>query len=382
MSSTNDNFLGILIFLRLLILISIIYSVFKWKFSSVENGYCDNNSSTNSIINEKIIEIENFNNVITNDNDNNDVDFKPFWSSLPQPLTCTPCPQFASCINGRIISCDEEFILMDPLLKSIPIVKSFVNALDGFPFIGPVAIPPKCEPDSEKRALVAEIGVHLLQSLEIKKGQVICNSSRKIKDESQLGIAQNEIYETINSLKDKSIPQLEFNDIWELAIKDLESNNEIKVVVNNDNDNATLISTNAFIPLKCKLKLTVYSFLFKWKLELFATLTIMASYMVAKNKVRQARNERKEISDLVKLTLKTVQKRSSDHSNDPIKTPTAYIIPSQLRDLALEQIHSPIERQKLWNKVKVIIESNSNIQLKQIEIEGEITDVIEWKNNL
>ena len=58
-----------------------------------------------------------------------------------------------------------------------------------------------------------------------------------------------------------------------------------------------------------------------------------------------------------------------------------YVIPEQVRDESLADVHSSSERQKLWSRVRKIVESNANIQVKQLEIQGDITDVFEWKSS-
>lgn len=58
-----------------------------------------------------------------------------------------------------------------------------------------------------------------------------------------------------------------------------------------------------------------------------------------------------------------------------------YVVPEQVRDDVLADMHSSAERQKLWSRVRKVVESNANIQVKQLELQGDITDVFEWKSS-
>lgn len=53
----------------------------------------------------------------------------------------------------------------------------------------------------------------------------------------------------------------------------------------------------------------------------------------------------------------------------------------QMRDQLLSSEHALAKRQRLWNKVAPLVESNDNIQLKEAVHRGQPLSVWEWTGN-
>ncbi len=53
-------------------------------------------------------------------------------------------------------------------------------------------------------------------------------------------------------------------------------------------------------------------------------------------------------------------------------------MPSHLRDLVLQNEHSPARRQLLWKAVEKVVEGNANVRSKQVEQNGEEMRAWEW----
>lgn len=227
----------LLILIRLTILILSLYALLKYRSLSVELGYCDSGRSSNALLDQRAAEYAQ----LSQSPDEADA----IYAFLPIPMHCTPCPQYAACAQGAIEACEPEFLLTDSLLAHIP----FSGVFDGMPYIGPVAFPQRCEPDSEKRAMAADVAVHVLSTLEKHRGDVTCGGVRRrrgLSDNDAYALGEDDVYAFISALKDvsclvlvktasyvtkKSISQVEFDEIWKLAVKDLVDNEEIDFLV-------------------------------------------------------------------------------------------------------------------------------------------------------
>lgn len=84
------------------------------------------------------------------------------------------------------------------------------------------------------------------------------------------------------------------------------------------------------------------------------------------------------IPALVSLTLSRLHTQASLHKEDPDAI-EAWISIGQLRDDVLRDEHSLKKRDKIWTKVKKVVEMNSNVRSMQRESQnGEISRVWEW----
>jgi hypothetical protein len=51
---------------------------------------------------------------------------------------------------------------------------------------------------------------------------------------------------------------------------------------------------------------------------------------------------------------------------------------SHLRDYILCDIHDLAERNRIWDKVRVIVDKNTNVRRRVMELEGEETEAWQW----
>ena len=184
---------GFLIFIRLTILIGALYALLKYRSLSSQLGYCDTNRPSNAILDERVAEYAE----LTQSTDEAD----SIYSLLLIPLQCTPCPQYAYCSQGQIDACEAEFLLTESLISHIP----FSSLLNGMPYLGPVAFPQRCEPDSDKRAMAADVAVHVLSTLEKHRGDVVCGGIRRrrgLSDLDAFALGEDDVYAFISALKD------------------------------------------------------------------------------------------------------------------------------------------------------------------------------------
>lgn len=69
------------------------------------------------------------------------------------------------------------------------------------------------------------------------------------------------------------------------------------------------------------------------------------------------------------LTFPTRQERA--HYADPVLIPFPHVVPSHLRDLILQDEHSPGRRAALWKGVEKVVEGNANVRVMSVEQNGE-----------
>lgn len=85
------------------------------------------------------------------------------------------------------------------------------------------------------------------------------------------------------------------------------------------------------------------------------------------------------VPDLVSLTLDRLATQAALHASDKESYPEDFISIGQLRDDVLRDEHSIKKRAALWERVKKIVELNSNVRTSQRESRsGEISKVWEW----
>ncbi len=211
--------------------------VVQYKQESAQIGFCDAGSSTNSILNdirERRAVIESCN----RENRTTLYSADPAHTSSPpppqptetaivdadaasvvpavtcpplplipalQPDECTPCPRHATC-TADSIACENGYILKShPLLSFLPVplirkeiatgvVQTYEReahvssgsplsdlvyagiryAFDGMPYVGPVAIPPRCVEDPRRKRHIGALGKSIDSILANERGRRIC----------------------------------------------------------------------------------------------------------------------------------------------------------------------------------------------------------------
>lgn len=56
---------------------------------------------------------------------------------------------------------------------------------------------------------------------------------------------------------------------------------------------------------------------------------------------------------------------------DRLQDEQTHILPDQLRDFVLAEMHIPARRQEIWKRVRPIIESNANVHVSEVELHGD-----------
>jgi hypothetical protein len=85
------------------------------------------------------------------------------------------------------------------------------------------------------------------------------------------------------------------------------------------------------------------------------------------------------VPHLVSLTLDRLASQAALHTQDKETYPESWISIGQLRDDVLRDEHSVGKREKLWQKVRNVVEMNANVRSSQRESRScEISRVWEW----
>lgn len=153
-----------------------------YKSISSTNGFCDNNSNTNSIILGRELPIKASQECIAqkvqwqadhpNETPNMDCDMTalPLVPFLPRPSKCVPCPTNAQCAKGKVISCDPEYILKPSLLAPLSPI------FDGWPMLPSRVFPPKCKPDTTRMRQIGQLATQVERFLAKRRGTIECSN--------------------------------------------------------------------------------------------------------------------------------------------------------------------------------------------------------------
>ena len=76
------------------------------------------------------------------------------------------------------------------------------------------------------------------------------------------------------------------------------------------------------------------------------------------------------VGELVQVAIEFLRNQEMAHHTDPVVAPQDYLSSVQLRDLVLQDEHSVKKRNRLWQGVENIVESNSNVRTNLEEVDG------------
>ncbi|KAA1085213.1 inner nuclear membrane protein enriched at telomere/subtelomere region [Puccinia graminis f. sp. tritici] len=372
-------------FLRLGCL-GLMFGAVSWYRGQVERlGYCDTGMKSNAITRDQ--RIDQFLDLGDMDSSNDLETFSgTFRAKMGQAFDaatavgllpdCQSCPPHAICEGGRIIRCEPDF------------VKTHTDWEKAVHSWMPMFMGPKCLPDTAKLVKIVETANQLNQILKKQRGRVLCGMGMRASDEEEerlvkikvYGLEEKEVQDQILSHSDKSAsPSLTSSsdqEIFELAIKDLEKSGQI---LRDQGWLATADFKQLEMGLKCRLKLGLFKTIKKFKLILLSLVLVLAGWIYIRLTISSIAEEKQKVRELVELALTKLRDESWIHHTNPALSPQPPTLASaQLRDLILSYDHSPVNRQKLWKKVEKIVEGNSNVRTKVSEIRGESIKVWEW----
>ncbi|GAA5882698.1 hypothetical protein JCM1840_001378 [Sporobolomyces johnsonii] len=329
-----------------------------WREEKLAAGFCDTGSSTNSRVSSRSTSLS-----------------LPLVS-LPAPVlsaldsvhlrpTCTPCPAHGHCFEGAFVGCSGDHVL-----RQSP-----------FRLGGLLPVPPTCEPDTEKLMMVATQASKANKMLMQRRGEVVCQGLEKLRrkqapdgaDEAWIfGISADKVLAALrneNEMSGKPYADDVLEEVNRLALNDLITHGE--VITWQDGDEYWYASKKAEMPLSCQARLAAIRSAKRHKTSLGGLLSAIFSIFWLRMKLDARRQEKVRVAALVQTALNQLQRQERSHHADPVLVPFAHIAPLHLRDLILQDVHSPTRRAQLWKKVEKVIEGNSNVRVINVEQNGE-----------
>ncbi|KAF5010384.1 hypothetical protein FDECE_3463 [Fusarium decemcellulare] len=283
---------------------------------------------------------------------------------------CEPCPQHAYCFEDFSTRCDPGF-----LLKPHPL------SLGGL-----VPLPPSCEPDGEKARRVKAVADKAVEELRERRAKYECGElvTEDGQKQDSPAIPEQELKETVSRKRSKRLNEDEFDKLWAAAIDEVTAREEVEVVEtaappsdSSDLPDRRLSSTSlARLPLTCALKRSLWLSLARYRLPIGLLMASIFSVFYMRARYRKHVATSAQVPALVDLVLGRLANQKELGEED-IDDPWLFL--PNLRDDVLRSVHSLSERERIWQRVRVVVEQNSNVRTSQREgRSGEVGRAWEW----
>ncbi|WPH00274.1 Hypothetical protein R9X50_00309800 [Acrodontium crateriforme] len=306
-----------------------------WRQEKLEVGYCGVGRPTTELAGVQI----------------------PDWADLIRPQ-CEPCPQHAYCGDHLETACEPDFVLTNHPLS--------LNGL--FP------LAPTCEPDSAKARRVNLIRERAVEELRQQNAKYECGEAASPVLEEPV------LKHTMAAKRRKGMSQDEFDDLWESAIGDIRTADEIVLGSAGTEGSFTLRSTSLVrLPLACAIRRSLRATLRQYIWPLVAIFFLASSGLYTQRRITSGRTTESQAKQLARLALDKLSEQASLHAADPSTYRESYISVAQLRDDVLRDEFRPDRRRKLWEAVQRKVEANSNVRPMVREgRSGDVGRVWEW----
>ncbi|KAI0482291.1 Man1-Src1p-C-terminal domain-containing protein [Xylariaceae sp. FL0804] len=280
---------------------------------------------------------------------------------------CEPCPAHANCYADFSVRCEQDYILKPHPLS----------------FGGIFPLPPTCEPDGARVRRVRAVADRAVEELRERTANYECgNEDKQGEKVTTPAIEEQELKQIINSKRSKKMSNQEFEELWGSAIGEVKDREEVKVEIKEASDSAAvpdsyLSSTSlARVSIGCSIKRSIWLGLARHRLPISIVIVLMFAAVYARAWFLSDRAARTQVPALVDLVLERLanQKQLGDEDVDD-----AYLFLPNLRDDVLRSVHSLPEREKIWRRVRAVVEQNSNVRTGQREgRSGEVGRAWEW----
>ncbi|KAK3330226.1 Man1-Src1p-C-terminal domain-containing protein [Apodospora peruviana] len=298
----------------------------------------------------------------------------PDWAVPFVEPQCEPCPLHAYCYEDFTTRCEQDFILKPHPLS----------------FGGLVPLPPTCEPDGEKVRRVRAIADKGVEELRDRRAKYECGESLEPEGpplETPV-VEEQELKETLSQKRNKRMAAEEFDDLWVAAIGEIKARDEVQVQVEESPAKETggaltfptacLSSTSlARLSHTCAIRRSVKLGLARHRLSIGGVILSLLSLVYGRNRLRSNRALSAQIPGLVDEVLERLanQKEVAFEGDDD----DAFLFLPNLRDDVLRSMHSLAQRDRLWQRVRAVVEQNSNVRTGQREgRNGEVGRAWEW----
>ncbi|KAI6783743.1 Man1-Src1p-C-terminal domain [Emericellopsis cladophorae] len=200
--------------------------------------------------------------------------------------------------------------------------QDFILRLHPLSFGGLVPLPPSCEPDGEKARRVKAVADKAIEELRDRRAKFECGELVDTAGHQQdsPSIDEEELKETVSAKRNKKLNSAEFEDLWIAAIGEITAREEV--------------SAKAI----------------------------------------------EQVPALVETVLTKLLSQKEVGAEDDEEDPWLFL--PNLRDDVLRSVHSLREREHIWQKVKAVVEMNSNVRTSQREgANGEFGHSKKWQES-
>ncbi|RBR23625.1 uncharacterized protein FIESC28_03554 [Fusarium coffeatum] len=236
---------------------------------------------------------------------------------------CERCPAHAYCYGDYSVRCESGFIL-----KPHPL------SLGGL-----VPVPPTCEPDGEKARRVKAVADKAIEELRERRAQYECGElvTEDGHKEDSPAIPEHELKKTVSRKRSHRLSEEEFDELWAAAIGEVATREEVEIIET-------------------------------------APAILGVFYMRARYQKHVA--TKAQIPALVDTVLGRLANQK-ELGEEGIDDPWLFL--PNLRDDVLRTVHSLSERERIWQRVRAVVEQNSNVRTSQREgRSGEVGRAWEW----
>ncbi|KAK3337410.1 Man1-Src1p-C-terminal domain-containing protein [Cercophora scortea] len=284
---------------------------------------------------------------------------------------CETCPSHAYCYEDFTVRCEEDFIL-----KPHPL------SLGGL-----VPLPPTCEPDGEKVRRVQAIADRAVEELRDRRAAYECGEPTEPEglplDTPAIG--EQELKETLSKKRSKRLGADEFDQLWAAAIGEVKDRDEVLVEVVEEQTGGTpgfpttrlSSSSLARLSYTCAAQRAIRLGLARHRLSIGGVIFSLLLLVYGRRQFIANRAMNAKVPGLVDEVLSrlaTQKELAFDEENDD-----AFLFLPNLRDDLLRSMHRFRERERLWLRVKALVEQNSNVRTGIREGKnGEIGRAWEW----
>ncbi|AEO65842.1 uncharacterized protein THITE_2113354 [Thermothielavioides terrestris NRRL 8126] len=298
----------------------------------------------------------------------------PDWINGVLEPQCEPCPPHAYCYEDFTARCEPDFIL-----KPHPL------SLGGL-----VPLPPTCEPDGEKARRVQAVADKAVEELRDRRAKYECGEPLEPEGEplDSPAIDEQELKEILSKKRSKRMAAEEFDELWVAAIGEIKARDEVEVRQEEpaapETGGAagfptTLISSTSLARLSysCALRRSVKLGVARHRLSIGGLILSLLSILYGRRRYTRNRALSAQIPALVDEVLERLanQKEVAFETGDE----DAFLFLPNLRDDVLRSMHSLSDRERLWQRVRAVVEQNSNVRTGQREgRNGEVGRAWEW----
>ncbi|GAB1311131.1 inner nuclear membrane protein enriched at [Madurella fahalii] len=297
----------------------------------------------------------------------------PDWINTALEPQCEPCPPHAYCYEDFTARCEPDFIL-----KPHPL------SLGGL-----VPLPPTCEPDGEKVRRVKAVADRAVEELRDRRAKYECGEPTEPEGEplDSPAIEEDELKEILSRKRSKRMAAEEFDELWVAALGEVKARDEVEVQSEEPTPetpgtpsfpNTKLSSTSlARLSYTCALRRSVKLGVARHRISIGGLIFSLLSLLYGRKRYLANRALAAQVPALVDQVLDRLatQKEVAFEDGDD----DAFLFLPNLRDDVLRSMHSLADRERLWQRVRAVVEQNSNVRRGQREgRNGEVGTAWEW----